>query len=190
MDYLWTPWRYAYVTGADQQETRPGVPPELHAWPGDLGCVFCNLHSSATYAVAHGMSPADADKAAHIVLRAQHCFICLNAYPYSSGHVMVIPYEHRHELNALDEAATAEMMQLARRTEAILQKVYKPQGINLGINLGKAAGAGVAEHLHLHILPRWLGDTNFMTVIGETRVLPETLDITWDRLRAAFPSTG
>ena len=102
---------------------------------------------------------------------------------------MVIPYEHRHELNALDEAATAEMMQLARRTEAILQKVYKPQGINLGINLGKAAGAGVAEHLHLHILPRWLGDTNFMTVIGETRVLPETLDITWDRLRAAFPST-
>ena len=99
---------------------------------------------------------------------------------------MVIPYDHQHELSALSEAVTAEMMLLARRTEAVLQTVYQPQGVNMGVNLGKAAGAGVAEHLHLHILPRWLGDTNFMTVIGETRVLPETLDITWERLRDGF----
>ena len=186
MDYLWTPWRYAYVTGADREHGRPGVPEALQAWPGNRGCVFCNLHTAASYAAEHGMDAIEADKAAHIVLRAQHCFICLNAYPYSSGHVMVIPYDHQHELNALSEVATAEMMLLARRTEAVLQKTYQPQGVNMGINLGKAAGAGVAEHLHLHILPRWLGDTNFMTVIGETRVLPETLDITWARLRDGF----
>ena len=140
----------------------------------------------ASYSAQNGMDATEADKAAHIVLRAEYCFICLNAYPYSSGHVMVIPYEHRHELNALSEAATGEMMQMARRTEAVLHEVYRPQGVNMGINLGKAAGAGVAEHLHMHILPRWLGDTNFMTVIGETRVLPETLDITWERLREGF----
>ncbi len=186
MDYLWTPWRYAYVTGADHRETRPGVPEALQAWPDDCGCVFCNLHTSASYSAQNGMDATEADKAAHIVLRAEYCFICLNAYPYSSGHVMVIPYEHRHELNALSEAATGEMMQMARRAEAVLHEVYRPQGVNMGINLGKAAGAGVAEHLHMHILPRWLGDTNFMTVIGETRVLPETLDITWERLREGF----
>lgn len=186
MDYLWTPWRYAYVTGADNKNERQGVPVELQAWPGDRGCVFCNLHTAADYAVARGMPLQDADRAAHIVLRAEHCFICLNAFPYSSGHVLVIPYDHQHALSALSEAATAEMMRLARRTEAVLQEVYRPQGINMGLNLGKAAGAGVAEHLHLHILPRWLGDTNFMTVVGESRVLPETLDITWERLRLAF----
>ncbi len=186
MDYLWTPWRYAYVTGADNKNERQGVPVELQAWPGDRGCVFCNLHTAADYAVAQGMPLQDADRAAHIVLRAEHCFICLNAFPYSSGHVLVIPYDHQHALSALSEAATAEMMRLARRTEAVLQEVYRPQGINMGLNLGKAAGAGVAEHLHLHILPRWLGDTNFMTVVGESRILPETLDITWERLRLAF----
>jgi ATP adenylyltransferase len=132
------------------------------------------------------MAVDEADGAAHIVWRAEHCFICLNAFPYSSGHVMVIPYQHQQSLSALEVQVTAEMMHLARRTETVLQKVYQPHGINLGINLGKAAGAGVAEHLHWHILPRWLGDTNFMTVIGETRVLPESLDETWRRLRIAF----
>jgi ATP adenylyltransferase len=186
MDYLWTPWRYAYVSGTDKPSARRGVPLELEAWPGDKGCVFCNLNASSVYAAEHGMPVEEADRAAHIVYRAEHCFVCLNAFPYSSGHVMVIPFEHQHSLALLDAAASIEMMQLARQTETVLEKVYQPHGINMGINLGKAAGAGVADHLHLHILPRWVGDTNFMTVISETRVLPESLDETWRRLRDAF----
>ncbi len=110
------------------------------------------------------------------MLRAEHCFICLNAFPYTSGHVMIVPYAHQETLAALDQAAALEMMKLAQRTDAVLRQVYAPQGINMGLNLGQAAGAGIAAHLHMHALPRWLGDSNFMTVIGETRVLPETLD--------------
>jgi ATP adenylyltransferase len=186
MDYLWTPWRYSYVTGADKGKSRPGVPEALAAWPDDKHCVFCNLYASATYAAEQGMPLVDADRAAHIVYRGEHCFICLNAFPYSAGHVMVIPHAHQHSLAALDDATTVEMMRLARRIERVFEEIYHPQGVNIGMNLGKAAGAGVAEHLHLHLLPRWLGDTNFMTVIGETRVLPESLDQTWERLRTAF----
>jgi ATP adenylyltransferase len=189
MDHLWTPWRYAYVSGADSESSRPGVPQALSGWPGDKHCVFCNLNYSASYAAGQGMPADEADRAAFIVLRAQYCYICLNAFPYSTGHVMIIPYEHEPSLAGLDEAATTEMMQLARRTETVLQQVYQPHGMNLGINLGKAAGAGVAGHIHLHILPRWPGDTNFMTVVGETRVLPEALDTTWRRLREAFAVT-
>jgi len=190
MDYLWTPWRYHYVTGSNAPNQRPGVPPELAAWPDDKHCVFCNLHSSAEYGAAPppglGLTPREADSFAHIVYRAEHCFVCLNAYPYSPGHVMVIPYVHQHSLVDLDEATTDELMRLGRRAEAVLRAAYSPQGINLGMNLGKAAGAGVDEHLHLHVLPRWFGDTNFMTVTAETRVLPETLDMTWERLYTAF----
>jgi ATP adenylyltransferase len=128
----------------------------------------------------------DAERASHIVLRAEHSFICLNAFPYSSGHVMIVPYAHEETLAGLDRAAALEIMTLAQRTDAVLRQVYTPQGVNLGMNLGQAAGAGVAGHLHLHALPRWLGDSNFMTVIAETRVLPETLDTTWRRLRDGF----
>jgi ATP adenylyltransferase len=194
MDYLFTPWRYSYVTGTGPGDRagdkRVGVPPELAAWPGDQHCVFCNLHRSSAYAAQNGMDPVAADRAAYIVHRGQHCFVCLNAFPYSSGHVMVIPYEHQQSLASLAEDAALEMMQLARRTETVLREVYAPQGINLGMNLGKAAGAGVDEHLHLHVLPRWLGDTNFMTVTAETRILPEALEITWDRLHAAYEKTA
>jgi ATP adenylyltransferase len=186
MDHLWTPWRYAYVSGTDDKSARPGVPDALSGWPGDKHCVFCNLNASSEYAADQGMPADEADRAAYIVLRAEYCYICLNAFPYSTGHVMVIPYAHERSLAALDEAVASEMMQLARRTERVLQQVYQPHGINLGMNLGKAAGAGVAEHLHLHILPRWLGDTNLMTIVAETRVLPESLDITWRRLREGF----
>jgi ATP adenylyltransferase len=132
------------------------------------------------------MPAIDADRAANIVLRAEHSFICLNAFPYSSGHVMIVPYAHQETLANLEPVAALEMMTLAQRTEAVLRQVYSPQGINMGMNLGQAAGAGIAEHLHMHALPRWLGDSNFMTVIAETRVLPETLDITWQRLHQAF----
>jgi ATP adenylyltransferase len=185
MDILWTPWRYRYVTAADSA-TRQGVPSELSAWTGDTGCVFCNLLEASAYAVENGLSAEKADRAANIVHRGEHCFICLNAFPYTSGHAMVLPYAHLDELARLETPAAHEFMRLMQRLEWALRKIYRPDGINLGMNLGKAAGAGVTGHLHLHVLPRWLGDTNFMTVTGETRVLPETLDLTWERLHAAF----
>jgi ATP adenylyltransferase len=185
MDPLWTPWRYKYVSTADTA-ARQGVPLELAAWPGDTGCVFCNLLAASAHAVENGIAPRDADRSANIVHRGEYCFICLNAFPYNSGHVMVLPYEHTSDMGGLETYAAQEVMSLAQRLDRVLRSVYRPDGINLGMNLGKAAGAGVVGHLHLHMLPRWLGDTNFMTVIGETRVLPESLDITWERLHAEF----
>jgi ATP adenylyltransferase len=185
MDYLWTPWRYQYVSTADKTE-RAGVPAALAAWPGNHHCVFCNMLASVEYALANGFTREDAEKAARIVVRGKSCYLCLNAYPYNSGHVMVIPYRHQASLAALSTEEVNEMMALAQRTERVLGELYHPQGMNFGLNLGRAAGAGVAEHLHLHALPRWAGDSNFMTVLGETRVLPEALEITWQRMRAAF----
>ena len=185
MDHLWTPWRYAYVTTADTAE-RPGVPSALAAWPGNLGCVFCNLIASIDFTISNGMDAEQAEAAGGLILRGKHCFICLNAYPYNSGHVMVMPYAHLDRLAQLSTEAAHEMMDMAQWTELALQKVYHPQGFTFGLNLGRAAGAGVAGHLHLHALPRWAGDTNFMTVVGETRILPEELAITWKRMREAF----
>jgi ATP adenylyltransferase len=189
MDRLWTPWRYSYITRVDP-EARTGVPAELSAWPPtdaeDKRCVFCNMIAAVDYAVEHGMANETAEKAARVVYRGQHCFICLNAYPYSTGHVMIVPYQHVASLADLPAEAAGEMMVLAQRTEMVLREVYKPGGINLGMNLGEAAGAGIADHIHLHELPRWVGDTNFMTVTAETRVLPEPLDVTWMKLRVPF----
>ncbi len=185
MDHLWTPWRYAYVSTAEETE-RPGVPPALGAWPGDHHCVFCNMIAAVDYAQEHGMAQDDAEQAAGIVFRAEHNFLVLNAYPYATGHLMVVPYVHEASLAALAPAAAQEMMAIAQQTERLFAEIYKPQGMNIGLNLGKAAGAGIAGHLHLHALPRWVGDTNFMTTVGETRVLPEALDITWQRMRAVL----
>jgi ATP adenylyltransferase len=185
MDHLWTPWRYAYLVDSDP-DGRKGVPEALAAWPGNCHCVFCNLIAATKFAVDQGGSASEADQAANIVLRGKHSFICLNAYPYSSGHVLILPYAHQATLAGLDPAAALEIMALAQRTDAVLRQVYEPHGINLGMNLGKAAGAGVEGHLHMHALPRWIGDSNFMTVIAETRVLPETLETTWQRLREGF----
>jgi ATP adenylyltransferase len=185
MDLLWTPWRYAYVTSADGA-ARPGVPPCLNAWPGDLGCVFCNLMASIDFAMAKGMSPEQAESAGGLIWRGKHCFVCLNAFPYTSGHVMVMPYAHLDRLAKVPQEAAHELMDLARLTEKALERVYRPHGLNFGMNLGQAAGAGVAGHLHLHALPRWNGDTNFMTTVAETRVLPEDLETTWKRMREAF----
>ena len=187
MDRLWTPWRYDYVSRAEKS-ARKGVPPELDAWPGDLNCVFCNMIASVDFAIASGMSALDAEKAAHIVHRGSHCFICLNAFPYSTGHVMVVPYRHTDSLAALDPAEAQEMIALAQAVEHCLRSVYRPDGLNFGLNLGEAAGAGVANHIHMHGLPRWSGDTSFITVLAETRVLPESLDVTWERLREALNS--
>jgi ATP adenylyltransferase len=121
-----------------------------------------------------------------LILRAEHCFICLNAFPYTSGHVMVMPYAHLDRLSALPVETAHELMDLAQQTEQVLERLYAPHGFNFGLNIGKAGGAGVAGHLHLHALPRWAGDTNFMTTVAETRILPEDLDLTWKRMRAAF----
>jgi ATP adenylyltransferase len=185
MDRLWTPWRYSYVTNS-LPGARRGVPPELAGWPSDFdtGCVFCNMIAAVDYAIAQGMAVDAAEKAAHIVLRGPLSFTCLNAFPYASGHVLILPYAHQASLAELAPATAQEIMATAQRIETALRKVYRPDGINIGINLGQAAGAGVAEHLHMHALPRWFGDTNFMTVVSETRVLPELLETAWSRLRS------
>ena len=162
MDYLWTPWRYQYM-----KEAASGVQPE---------CIFCDAAARKD------------DAETLVVLRGAKSFIILNRYPYTSGHVMIVPYAHVAELRALDGKALAEMMRLAQQVEAAYRSVYKPDGMNLGMNLGRAAGAGVVGHVHLHFLPRWIGDTNFMTVAGETRVHPEELGTTYKRLREALTS--
>jgi ATP adenylyltransferase len=158
MDYLWTPWRYRYIADASKDE----------------GCVFCS-------AVA-----LNNDRQALIVLRGVKNFVILNAFPYTSGHVMVVPYQHTADLPATDPETLAEMMVLAQRVQVALENIYHPQGYNLGMNLGRAAGAGVTGHLHLHVLPRWSGDSNFMTVVAETRVEPEELSTTYEKLYAAL----
>lgn len=159
MDYLWTPWRYTYMAEAAGKQ---------------FECIFCAALAQKN------------DAETLIVHRAAKNFVILNRYPYTSGHVMVVPYAHVADLVECDAETLNEMMALARRVEQVIQKTYKPDGMNLGINLGRAAGAGVTGHLHMHILPRWFGDTNFMTVVGETRVQPEDLHVTFDRLRKAL----
>ncbi len=160
MDYLWTPWRYAYVSGTEKA----------------TGCVFCEAAKEKD------------DAKARIVHRGEHCFVILNAYPYTPGHVMIVPYDHLDELRKLPAGAAQEMMALSQKMETVLRNLYRPDGINLGMNIGKAAGAGIAGHIHMHVLPRWVADANFMSVVGETRVLPETLEVTWGRIREAMGS--
>jgi len=158
MDYLWTPWRYSYVANAAQ----------------DPGCPFCRALEAGD------------DARTLIVERAAKNFIILNRYPYTTGHVLIVPYAHLADLAALDSTTLDEMMQLAQRVQRALATAYKPEGFNLGMNLGRVAGAGVAGHLHLHLLPRWAGDTNFMATTAETRNLPEDLAHTCRKLRAAL----
>jgi ATP adenylyltransferase len=129
-----------------------------------------------------------ADETNLIVFRGLHNFIVLNRFPYTSGHLMVVPYAHAGELAGIDEETAAEMMALTRAAERHLRAIYKPNGLNLGMNIGESAGAGIAGHIHMHVLPRWPGDANFMTTIAETRTLPEELPVTWQRVREAFAS--
>ena len=160
MDYLWSPWRFQYMAGMTQ-----GTQPE---------CFLCAAVKSTH------------DEETLVVYRGKKVFVILNRYPYTSGHVMIVPYAHVAELNLCDAETLREMMELAQKVEAAYRTVYEPDGMNLGMNLGKAAGAGVVGHLHLHVLPRWIGDTNFMTVTGETRVQPEELKTTFEKLRKAL----
>jgi ATP adenylyltransferase len=155
LDHLWTPWRMAYIQNQKATE----------------GCVFCNALSQE-------------DGVENLILsRSDHAFVILNRYPYTSGHIMVVPYAHQPSLENLDQSTRAEMMELAPRVIAVIQRVYKAQGFNIGLNIGEAAGAGIVDHVHLHIVPRWIGDTNFMSTLGGTRVLPETLEDTYQRLK-------
>jgi ATP adenylyltransferase len=160
MDYIWTPWRYQYM-----KEAASGKPVE---------CVFCDAAARSD------------DAETLVVYRGAKTFVILNRYPYTSGHVMIVPYAHVAELGGCAPGALAEMMELAQRVEKAFHGNYKPDGMNLGMNLGRAAGAGVLGHLHLHMLPRWFGDANFMTVVGETRVHPEELTTTYERMRKAL----
>ncbi len=147
-----------YITGETKEE----------------GCVFCNL-----------LQRSDGQDNL-VVHRGESAFVMLNRFPYTSGHVMVLPYAHQSTLDALTPATRAEMMELATRVTLVLGRVYRAQGFNIGINQGDAAGAGIAPHIHLHIVPRWSGDTNFMTAIGSTRVLPEALEDSWQRIKEAW----
>jgi len=161
VDVLWSPWRYEYITG----ESGP-------ARGGD-SCVFCELLES----------PAS-DEEKFILMRAGLNFVLLNIYPYGTGHLMIVPYEHVADLDKANKQTTDEMMDLMKLCQTALAEIYAPQGFNMGINLGKAAGAGVAGHFHMHILPRWIGDVNFMTSIGETRTMPEDLETTYKKLKS------
>ena len=177
MDRLWTPWRYNYISGGSAAESaedeRKGVPAALRAWPGeDRECVFCNLIGAVNWAIENGQQVDEAERAGLVVSRGATGFVCLNAFPYSSGHVLLLPYRHTDSLAKLPSPEAEEMMRTAQRVETALRSVYRPDGINLGMNLGQAAGAGVAGHLHLHALPRWFGDVNFMTGTAESRILP------------------
>ena len=155
METLWSPWRMKYISRSEKK----------------AGCIFCNAADCA-----------DSEENL-IVRRTKLAFVILNRYPYNSGHVMVVPFAHQPSLVSLDKATQAEMMELINESLKTIESLYKPQGFNVGANIGSIAGAGVADHVHFHIVPRWAGDTNFMTTVGEARVLPEELSQTYQRLK-------
>ena len=157
MDRLWSPWRLKYVTSADRA----------------TGCIFCE-------------APRSRGPDSLLVFEGKSCYVILNLYPYNNGHLMVVPLRHVATLAALSSEELHEVGVLTQRSEIAVTEAYQPHGINIGINLGKPAGAGVLDHLHVHIVPRWKGDTNFMTVVGNMRVLPEDLGASAERLRPIF----
>jgi len=164
MDILWSPWRYDYIRSNEENKADP-----------ETGCVFCSVLKS----------PAG-DEEKFIVHRAGFNFVILNIFPYITGHLLVVPYSHLSNLSEAPKETTDELMDLTKRSQEILGEVYRPDGFNLGMNIGKAAGAGVESHFHMHVMPRWLGDGNFMTSIGETRTIPEMLTTTYEKLKGKF----
>lgn len=158
MDHLWSPWRYQYITSGAREE----------------GCLLCRIDRE------------NKDAENYVIHRARLNFILLNLFPYTGGHLMIVPYEHQASLAALEESTTTEMIDLAKRAQIALEAEYNPDGFNIGMNLGRSAGAGIADHLHLHVVPRWTGDANFVSIIGETRVLPEALATTCTKLKKHF----
>jgi ATP adenylyltransferase len=166
LEQLWAGWRHEYVASATAAERREA---------GE-GCVFCRIAASG---------PPSADNV--VVWRSELSLAVLNAYPYASGHLLVMPLRHVGELGALTTEESADVWEAARRAVAAITAAYEPDGINMGANIGRAAGAGIPEHLHLHVLPRWAGDTNFMTTVAGARVMPESLVVGWKRLHEAWP---
>jgi ATP adenylyltransferase len=157
MERVWAPWRMAYLEMSQPE-----------------GCLFCN-------------KPKETDDAAALILhRGEHAFIMLNAFPYNNGHLMIAPYRHTADMESLSTEESREIMELCQFCLSLLRQAYRPDGYNVGMNLGRTAGAGIADHLHLHVVPRWNGDTNFMPVIGETKVLSEALQNTYARLHGAM----
>jgi ATP adenylyltransferase len=157
LNYLWSPWRMEYINSHKVES-----------------CVLCT-------------APAQADSPSNLVIaRGELAYVILNRYPYTSGHLMVVPYDHRSSLEILSALTRMEMIELTSRAIQVLQPLYKPQGFNLGMNIGSVAGAGITEHVHMHIVPRWGGDTNFMTSVAETRVLPEALEDTYLRVKQGW----
>jgi ATP adenylyltransferase len=161
MDRLWSPWRLEYITRTGREEQ------------GDAGCIFC----------PESQPP---ENASLVVFEGHACYVLLNLYPYNNGHLMVVPRRHIGSLAALTADEMVEVGVLTQRCETALGEAYRPQGFNIGVNLGKSAGAGVLDHVHVHVVPRWSGDTNFMTVVGDMRVLPESLGESAARLRPIF----
>jgi ATP adenylyltransferase len=159
MKRMSTPWRRKYIEGHEKED----------------GCVFCNALAKKVD------NPKNL-----IVHRGQRAFVIVNLFPYTNGHLMVAPMDHQPSLELLDVETRAEMMELVSQTIVILKKVYHPHAFNVGANIGKAAGAGVPDHVHLHIVPRWTGDSNFMSILGETRVLPETIEETYNRIKKGW----
>lgn len=157
MEHLWAPWRMEYID-ADRES----------------GCIFCKK------------AAADDDEANLILHRGESCFVILNLFPYNPGHLLIAPYRHTAELSGLTPEESAEMFVLTQRSIDILKETMSPEGFNIGMNLGKTAGAGIADHLHMHAVPRWDGDTNFMPVLGDVKVLPEHLNATWKKLSDFF----
>jgi ATP adenylyltransferase len=166
LEQLWAGWRHQYVTEATEAERRGD----------DGGCVFCRIAADGPPAEENG-----------VVWRGERTFVVLNAFPYASGHLLVVPISHHSELDELDEEESAELWAATRRSATAITRGYGPDGLNMGANLGRAAGAGIPSHLHLHVLPRWSGDTNFMTSVAGVRVMPEPLTVAWHKLREAWP---
>ncbi len=163
MERLWSPWRYAYIAAGASADASP------------QGCVFCSIKAD----------PRN-DETNFVLYRAKFNFVVLNIHPYITGHLLIVPYEHVANLDAASKETTDELMDLTKRSQTALQEAYTPAGYNIGMNLGSAAGAGIVGHIHTHIMPRWVGDTNFMSTIGQTRVLPEDLTTTYQKLRDKF----
>jgi ATP adenylyltransferase len=159
MDRLWAPWRMTYIKGIDS----------------DTGeCIFC------------AKPKEERDRENLILVRGKAAYVILNLYPYNNGHMMVVPYAHTSELEGLDSETVGEMWELCRRSVAVLKTAFHPEGFNIGLNIGRVSGAGIDQHLHLHIVPRWNGDTNFMPVVGATKVISQSLEETWDTLRPHY----
>ena len=163
-DIMWSPWRMAYIT-AEHEGGHDGA-----------ACVFCDLPAR------------DDDERTLILRRGERAFVIMNLYPYNNGHLMIVPYAHTDTIAALDGGTLSEMMSLVQLAQGVLEDRMRPQGFNIGVNQGRAAGAGIADHLHMHVLPRWVGDTNFMPALGDVRVMPQHLDETYALLAPGFAS--